>query len=128
MNNGIKIEDNGNIPQELKIDPAAICFEIEELIRKSLSNLNREGAVIGLSGGLDSAVAAALAIRSLGKENVQLVNMPERDSKRMHRKHAKQLAKHFGIKLKTIRLTPTLRKIGTYKLLPLRFIPTMFQE
>lgn len=113
-----------NIPQELRIEPSVICKDIEDLIKKTVKKLNRDGAVIGLSGGLDSAVAAALAIRSLGKENVKLVNMPERDSKRIHRKHAKILAKHFGIRLKTIRLTPILRKTGTYKLLPLRFVPT----
>ncbi|NHJ47915.1 MAG: NAD(+) synthase [Asgard group archaeon] len=122
--NGKNIVDNGDIPVELKITPSVICNEIEALIRKTMQDLNRNGAVVGLSGGLDSAVAAALAIRSLGKENVKLVNMPERDSKRVHRQHARKLARHFGIKLKTIRLTPVLRKAGTYKLLPLRFIPT----
>lgn len=82
-------KDMKDIPQELRINPSVVCKEIEELIHKSVKSLNRDGAVIGLSGGLDSAVAAALAIRSLGKENVKLVNMPEKDSKRIHRKHAK---------------------------------------
>jgi NAD+ synthase len=124
LNNGKKKVDNGDIPEELVISPSVVCDEIEELIRNTKRQLNRDGAVVGLSGGLDSAVAAALTIRSLGKENVQLVNMPERDSKRIHKIHARKLAKHFGVRLKTIRLTPVLRKTGTYKLLPLRFIPT----
>ena len=119
-----KENDTSSIPEELKIDASSVCKEIEKLIQETMLNLNRDGAVIGLSGGLDSAVVAALSIRSLGKDKVQLVNMPERDSKRIHRKHAKRLAKHFGIRLKTIRLTPILRKTGTYRLLPLRFIPT----
>ena len=38
------------------------------------------GAVIGLSGGLDSAIAAKLTVRSLGAENVHLINLPEKDS------------------------------------------------
>jgi NAD+ synthase len=112
------------IPPELKVDPIRICKEIEELIKTTVDKLNREGAVIGLSGGLDSAVAAVLTIRSLGPEKVRLLNMPERDSKRVHRKHAKKLAKNFGVPIITKRLTSILRKTGTYKLLPLRFIPT----
>jgi NAD+ synthase len=124
MNSIVNTPKLMKLPEELEIKPKRVCNEIEELIVEIKNKLDREGAVIGLSGGLDSAVAAAITIRALGKENVQLVNMPERDSKRLHRKHAKKLAKHFGIKLKTIRLTPTLKKIGVYKLLPFRFIPT----
>ncbi len=111
------------IIQGLKVDPPELCKNIEEKIRSTLKSLNRDGAVIGLSGGLDSATAAKLTVRSLGAEKVHLVNLPERDSKNIHRNHAKRLAKHLGIHLKVTRINSTLRSTGTYKLLPLRFIP-----
>ena len=106
------------------IDFAKITQKIENFIKYSLKRLNKEGAIIGLSGGLDSAVTATLTVRSLGKSKVKLLNLPEKDSKKIHQNHAKQLANHLGIKLMKRRLNGPLRASGTYRLLPLRFIPT----
>ena len=111
------------IIQGLNIDPQKLCKDIEEKIRTTLKSLNRDGAVIGLSGGLDSAIAAKLTVRSIGADKVHLINLPEKDSKKIHRIHAKQLAEHLGIHLKVTRINSILRSTGTYKLLPLRFIP-----
>ncbi|MHA1719725.1 MAG: NAD(+) synthase [Promethearchaeota archaeon] len=111
------------ITKGLYVDPPKFCSDIENLIKNTLKNLNRDGAVIGLSGGLDSAIAATLTIRSLGKEKVHLVNMPEKDSKKIHRIHAKRLAEYLGIPLVVKPINSTLRSLGTYKLLPLRFVP-----
>ncbi len=107
-----------------KKDKLSICHDIEDLILKTMNSLNRDGAVVGLSGGLDSAVTATLTVRSLGKDKVHLLNLPERDSKPIHKIHAKLLAKHLDIKLITKSITPFLRALKTYKLLPLRFIPS----
>jgi NAD+ synthase len=112
-----------NTHQGPQIDPPAACQEIEDLIRTSLQNLHRDGAVVGVSGGLDSAVAAAFTVRSLGTEKVHLLNMPDRDSKPIHRRHAKQLAKHLGIQLTVKSITPILRAAGSYKLLPIGYVP-----
>ncbi len=107
----------------LQIDPQEVCQQIEALIHDVMENLTREGAVIGLSGGLDSAVAAALTVRSIGAGRVHLLNLPERDSQPIHRQHAKLLADHFGIPLSVIPITRILKAAGTYRLLPLRFVP-----
>ena len=111
------------IIQGLKVDPPKLCKNIEEKIRTTLNSLHRDGAVIGLSGGLDSAITATLTVRSLGVEKVHLINIPEKDSKKIHRIHAKRLAEHLDINLKVTRINSILRSTGTYKLLPLRFIP-----
>jgi len=111
------------IIQGLIVDPPKLCKNIEEKIRTTLKTLNRDGAVIGLSGGLDSAIAAKLTVRSLGKDKVHLVNLPEKDSKKIHRNHAKKLAEYLGIHLNVKPINSILRSTGTYKLLPLRFIP-----
>ena len=100
-----------------------ICSNIETFIEETMSKLNRDGAVMGLSGGLDSAVTATLTVRSLGPEKVHLLNLPERDSKPIHQHHAKQIAKNLGVKLKTKSLTPILRASKTYRLLPIHLIP-----
>jgi NAD+ synthase len=111
------------IRKGLQIDPSAACREIEALIRKTMENLNRDGAVVGVSGGLDSATAVTLTVRALGAGNVHLLNLPERDSKPIHKQHAKRLAQHLGIRLRVKSLTPSLRASGSYRLLPLGFIP-----
>lgn len=92
-------------------------------IQNTLDKLRRDGAVVALSGGLDSAVVATLTVRSLGPQHVHLLNMPESDSKRIHRQHAKQLAEHLGMQLITKRISPLLGAAGSYRLLPLRFVP-----
>ena len=99
------------------------CKDIEKFIKESMLKMKRDGAVIGLSGGLDSAVAATLTVRSLGVDKVHLLNLPERDSKPVHQHHAKLLAKNLGVKLKTKSLTPILRSANIYRLIPLNFIP-----
>ncbi len=116
------------MPKELGIDPIPVCQEIEALIRDTTDALKRDGAVVALSGGLDSAVAAKLTVRALGRGRVHLLNMPERDSKPLHRKHAKLFAEQLGIQLKTRRISPILRAAGSYKLLPLRFIPNRWLQ
>jgi NAD+ synthase len=98
--------------------------EITDFITEKKDLLNRHAAVLGLSGGLDSAVAAALAVKSLGREKVILINLPERDSNPVHQSHAKQFAEFLGCKFIKHSLTLPLMALGTYGLLPISFLPT----
>ena len=113
-----------SILHELELDIPSVCTKIENLIRNTMEELGRDGAAVGISGGLDSAVTATLTVRSLGSENVQLFNLPEKDSKPIHKKHAKALAKHLGVKLKTKSITPLVKAAKGYRLLPIGFIPS----
>jgi len=63
------------------------------------------GVVVGLSGGIDSSVVAAIAVAALGPENVQGVSMPGPYSSEGSRKDARQLADNLGIKFLTIPIT-----------------------
>ena len=97
--------------------------EISALIQDRFQGLSRKIAVLGLSGGLDSSLTASLAVQSLGKDRVKLYYLPEVDSKPLHRTHAIHLANQLGADLKIFKITPALRALQVYKLLPLRFIP-----
>jgi NAD+ synthase len=88
-----------------------------------MQSLGKEGAVMGLSGGLDSAVTAMLLVRSLGREKVHLINLPERDSNPIHRRHARRLAGDLGIELSVINISPALRAAGAYRALPIWLVP-----
>lgn len=109
---------------QLKLDPAQTCQEIELFIHKKLDDMARSGILVGLSGGLDSAVTAYLCVRGVGKKKVTALYMPDRDSKDIHRAHAERIASELDIPLEKIDLTPTLNTIGIYDLLPLRYLPT----
>jgi len=65
-----------------------------------------EKTLVGLSGGIDSAVVAAIAVEALGSENVLGVSMPGPFSSEGSKEDAAAVAKNLGIELKTIPITP----------------------
>jgi NAD+ synthase (glutamine-hydrolysing) len=69
------------------------------------------GAVIGLSGGIDSALTAAIAVDALGSENVTTVFMPSPYSSEQSRIDAQEVADNLGIPMRTI---PISSALGTY--------------
>lgn len=111
------------IKERLQLDAEESCRQIEATLREKLQELGRDGIVIGLSGGLDSAVTAFLAVRSVGRENVTLLNLPDRDSKPVHQEHAGLIARRLEVPLQTKELTPILELIGAYGLLPINQLP-----
>ena len=105
--------------EELTIDAASLTTQLEEFIRVGVDDLQREGAVVGLSGGIDSAVVAALAARALGPEKVLALLMPDRDSDRASKRDALKLAQKLGIRTRTVGLTKFLLLMGIYWKMPL---------
>jgi NAD+ synthase len=112
-----------DVKEKLTIDPEQVCQDVGSLLKDKLEAMGKDGILIGLSGGLDSAVVAFLARRSVEAENLTLLNMPDRDSKKIHRQHARLVAKELGVPLKVLNLTPTIRAAGLYRSLPIGFVP-----
>jgi len=120
-----------NITEELKLkNPERVTSFIISFIKEQVKKFNREGAVIGLSGGVDSSLSAFLTVKAIGKENVLALFMPERDSHPQSKKDAELVAEKLGIDLKIINLTAILQIIGIYGLVPSPrgIIPRRFQE
>jgi NAD+ synthase len=91
--------------------------EIELLVtgmRGELRRFKRGGAVIGISGGIDSSVVAALAARAFGTEKVLGVSMPEKESSDESTPLAVDLAKKLGIRHIVEEITPILEGTGVY--------------
>ena len=65
--------------------------------------------VIGLSGGIDSSLVAAVAVEALGRENVTGVTMPSPFSSRGTRDDAQRLAKNLGIEFMRVPITPVFK-------------------
>lgn len=76
----------------------ALVLGTRDYIRKN----GFQKVVIGLSGGIDSALVAAIAVKAIGKENVKCVTMPSRYSSKGTRSDAQRLAKNLGVELITI--------------------------
>jgi NAD+ synthase len=112
-----------SIIENLAIQPEQVCEEITTLLKEKLELMGKDGIIIGLSGGFDSAIVAYLAMRSGPAEQITLLNMPDRDSKNGHRQHARLIAKDLGVPLKVKRLSPALRAAGVYRSLPIGLVP-----
>ena len=104
---------------KMKINPEKVTISLESFIRKYTDKLEREGAILGLSGGIDSAVIAALCVRALGPKKTFALIMPEKDSKKEHTQDALNFARELGIETKLVDITPYLEGLGVYKLFPL---------
>jgi NAD+ synthase len=76
--------------------------------------LRRRGLVVAMSGGIDSSVCAALAVRALGPERVYGLLLPERDSTLGDGALGQVLAKHLGIAFESQDISPALNAIGCY--------------
>ena len=104
---------------EMEIEPERLSLSLENFIKEYTEKLEREGAVLGLSGGVDSAVIAVLCKRALGPEKTLALIMPEKDSKKEHTEDALNFAQELNIEAKLIDITPYLEELEIYKLFPL---------
>lgn len=87
----------------------------EKLKKEIFLNLKRKGAVVGISGGIDSSVTVALAVRALGAENVTGIILPEKDSSNESKELALKLATQLNINTIEEDITPALEGFGCYK-------------
>ncbi len=107
----------------MKIEPDKLPEHLESFIKEHMDKLEREGVVLGLSGGIDSAVVAALCKRAIGAKNTLALMMPDKDSKKEHIDDAVSFAKNLGIEDRLIDITPYLKNLGIYKLFMLNRLP-----
>ncbi len=112
----------------LKLDAPATASEIERSIREQvLGTMRRRGAVVGMSGGIDSSVVATLCARALGADRVVGLLMPERDSSSDALRLGRSLAEHLGIRYVVEDIAPALAGLGCYDR-QLEAIRTVFPE
>jgi len=114
-----------NLKSQMKIDPEKLSHSLENFTKEYMEKLEREGVILGLSGGIDSAVVAALCKRAVGSERTLALIMPEKDSKEEHVRDALNFAKELGIEARLIDITPYLKELEVYKLAPLSRIPIL---
>ncbi|MEZ5474289.1 MAG: NAD(+) synthase [Steroidobacteraceae bacterium] len=100
----------------LALDPQAEVTRIAAAIRTQLQSLRRRGIVLGLSGGIDSSVTAALAVEAVGAKRVFGLFMPEADSDPESLSLGELLATQLGIESVQQDVAPALAALGCYQL------------
>ncbi|HEY6528130.1 MAG TPA: NAD(+) synthase [Cellvibrionaceae bacterium] len=110
------MSENHRLANALNFDAEAevarISIRIRELLR---SKINRRGLVIGISGGIDSAVSSALCVKAIGANKVFGLLMPEQDSAAGTTPLGEVVAKHLGINYEIKNISSTLEAIGCYQ-------------
>jgi len=99
----------------LRINAAAEVDRLAAGIRNALRDLRRRGVVVGLSGGIDSSVVAALAARAVGPQRVIGLMLPESESSADSLVLAKQLADGLGLRTAVEDVGPNLEAAGCYR-------------
>ncbi|RLW68173.1 MAG: NAD(+) synthase, partial [gamma proteobacterium symbiont of Stewartia floridana] len=88
-----------------------ICETMRELLR---SKLRKRGLVVAVSGGIDSSVSAALAVRAIGPKKCFFMQLPEVDSAEDTQSRSSQLIQHLGVESTQHNIASTLEAIGCY--------------
>jgi NAD+ synthase len=100
----------------LDIDAPAVLDEMRGKIRQIVhQRLKRRGAVVAVSGGIDSSVVAALCVEALGRERVLGLLLPEAESSPESSILARRLAASLGIQAVEEDITPILEAAGCYR-------------
>ena len=104
-----------SVNEMLQIDAARETERIVATMREQVQRkLRRKGVVLGLSGGIDSSVVAALCVRAFGPRNVLGLLMPEHDSSSDSELLGRLLGDHLGMESILENIGPTLEAAGCY--------------
>ncbi|MCS7079974.1 MAG: NAD+ synthase [Chloracidobacterium sp.] len=108
----LRIVDLANLPSPITPKSSDEIGDIHDAlvlgVRDYLAKCGFRQAVIGLSGGIDSAVTAAIAVRALGRENVTGVAMPSKYSSQHSLEDAAELARNLGIAFHVVPIEPAV--------------------
>jgi len=99
----------------LRIDCDAEVQRIANALVAVLQDLRRRGLVVAMSGGVDSSVSAALAVKALGPDRVHGLLLPENDSDPTSEQRARRVAEQLNMHFDMEPLGPALEALGCYR-------------
>jgi NAD+ synthase len=96
---------------KLLIDAALVRKILVVFLREEIGKAGIQRAVVGLSGGIDSALSCYLAVEALGRQNVLAIRMPYRTSSPESLLHAQLVIDQLGVPHDTVDITPMVEPL-----------------
>jgi NAD+ synthase len=106
--------DGGDDPGAENFDAGGVADRLSSGCAEAVRSLDRRGAVVAISGGIDSSVVAALCCRGLGPERVMCLRLPERDVGDSSSDLGLELANALGVPTVEQSVTAPLEALGCY--------------
>lgn len=108
-------ELNMQIMEELNRDIENLALNIRGFIKNQIVGFKKKGAVLGVSGGIDSAVALTLCVQELGKENVYGILLPEKESAPSSKILGAEICESLGVEYEEVPISPILESLNIYE-------------
>ncbi len=102
---------NAEVRKALEINTELVTRVLCDFVREELAKVGYTRAVVGVSGGIDSAVTCTIAAKALGPENVLAVRMPYRTSSTSSLTDAQLLIEQLGVPSETVDITPMVEPL-----------------
>lgn len=109
------MKSKSTLSEVFKLDCASEVDRICDVIRNALRNFRKQGMVVGLSGGIDSSVTAALCVKAVGPARVFGIHMPDRDSSAETLSLSRSISDHFAFDSVHEDITPQLEAADCYR-------------
>ncbi|MHB8101299.1 MAG: NAD(+) synthase [Methanosarcina sp.] len=108
-------ELNVQIMEKLNRDIENLALNIRSFIKSQISSFKKKGVVLGVSGGIDSAVALTLCVQELGKEKVYGILLPEKESAPSSRTLGTEICESLGVQYEEVPISPILESLNIYE-------------
>jgi NAD+ synthase len=109
------VNNNFDIKKEMLAGVGELKQNLPGFMKDAVvKQFNKDGIVIGVSGGVDSAVIATLAVEAMGHDHVYGLILPEKESSPSSRELATNLCKKLKIPFSEVPITPMLESFGIY--------------
>ena len=111
----VKEEMNIQIIEELNRDIGDVALNLRSFIKNQIVGFKKKGAVLGVSGGIDSAVALTLCVQELGRENVYGILLPEKESAPSSKTLGAEICESLGVSYEEVPISPILESLNIYE-------------
>jgi NAD+ synthase len=109
------MDGTSEAPPGVPFDAASTLARVVDETADALRQLRRRGAVVAVSGGVDSGVVAGICVRAAGPDHVLLLRLPERDVDSESSDLGLELARALGTRTEEEPITEALEGIGCYR-------------